>query len=76
MWCPLYWGKSMCGARTSGVYVPSAETEAAYCATDKYTSCPRYKEASKGASPASGRKLKAKKRCASRGRLENETASE
>ena len=47
-WCPFYLGKSMCGAKDSGLYVPPKEVEFKYC-TGKFSKCKRYKEAERHA---------------------------
>ena len=51
-WCPFYLGKSMCGAKDSGLYVPPKEVEFKYCA-DKFSKCKIYRAAEKH-STASG----------------------
>ena len=68
MSCPLYWGKSMCGARKSGVYVPPKEVELEYCTTDKHISCPRFREVEGTARPAANGNGDKKRRRAHRGR--------
>lgn len=51
MWCPFYWGNSMCGARNPGLYVPSKEIEIMLCTTRRHTNCPKYKKARKNLYP-------------------------
>jgi len=52
MRCPFYWGKSMCGAKSSGLYVPPKEIEFKYC-TGEFSECRRYREAEKN--PTAGK---------------------
>jgi len=47
MICPFYWGKSMCGVKKQGVFVPPMEMEIKYCKTRIYRKCPRYDESCK-----------------------------
>ena len=45
--CPFYLGKSMCGAKDSGLYVPPKEVEFKYC-TGKFSKCKIYRVVEEG----------------------------